>query len=81
MLARHHITWRNLPGLNQQPDQHTSLLQAACQMLMHGDHELECVLLNISNPDWQQQVEQQAVAILAMVCLDFTGKLACLAGM
>ena len=44
-------------------------------MLMHGDHKMESMLLNIGNPDWQQQVEQEAVAILAMLCLDLTGEL------
>ena len=72
MVARHRVT-HHLPGLTQQPDQYTCLLQAACQMVMHGDQKLETLLLNIGSPDWQQQVEQQAVTILAMLCLDFTG--------
>lgn len=49
-------------------------LQAACQMLMHGDQKLEAMLLNITNPDWQQQVEDQAVDIVIELCLDSTGE-------
>ena len=51
-----------------------SVLQAACQMLMHGDQKLESILLNLDNPGWLQQVEQKTVNVLAMICLDSTGR-------